>query len=259
MRNDLLSREARAFFAAAAFLTRVHVPMLSTDDSWRNDLKRGLRYFPLVGGLVGLATGGLFWALCLIFPAPIAALLALAFEALLTGAFHEDALADFCDAFGGGVTADQARTILKDSRLGSYGALGLLLGVSLRAFALMSLIPLFAIFASAAAGALSRFSAICAMRLLPPAADRASLSKDIGSQPSNASMLFGFVVAAAFLARTALGAPAQALLGVAASAAIILLIVSMMKHKLGGTVGDGLGAIVFVSQTLFLVCLLATF
>ena len=105
------------------FLTRIPTPKVVMDDEAerRKILVRSAAYFPLVGAMIGAMTGatirlaGHFW------PIGLAIVIGLAFEALLTGAFHEDAVADFCDAFGGGSTRDDILRILKDSRIGSYG------------------------------------------------------------------------------------------------------------------------------------------
>jgi alpha-ribazole phosphatase len=124
----------RSLLVAVQFLTRLPTPCVAMGDEAERALilGRSAAYFPLVGALIGATTGatirlaGQFW------PIGLAVVIGLAFEALLTGAFHEDAVADFCDAFGGGWTRDDILRILKDSRLGSFGALGLILAVALR-------------------------------------------------------------------------------------------------------------------------------
>ena len=83
--------------------------------------------------LIGAATGGLAWAAGHVWPPLVAALLALAVEAVLTGGFHEDAVADCCDGFGGGRSREDVLRIMKDSRIGSFGMLGLTLAILLRA------------------------------------------------------------------------------------------------------------------------------
>ena len=95
---------------------------------------------------------GRFW------PIGLAVVIGLAFEALLTGAFHEDAVADFCDAFGGGWTRDDILRILKDSRVGSFGALGLILAVALRGGAIATLETDRLIAAVTASAALGRWA-----------------------------------------------------------------------------------------------------
>ena len=131
----------RSLLVAVQFLTRLPTPNVAMGDEAerRKILGRSAAYFPLVGALIGAMTGatirlaGQFW------PIGLAIVIGLAFEALLTGAFHEDAVADFCDAFGGGWTRDDILRILKDSRVGSFGALGLGLAVALRGGAIATL------------------------------------------------------------------------------------------------------------------------
>ena len=131
----------RSLLVAVQFLTRLPTPAVALGDEAerRAILGRSAAYFPLVGALIGAMTGatirlaGHFW------PIGLAVVIGLAFEALLTGAFHEDAVADFCDAFGGGWTRDDILRILKDSRVGSFGALGLGLAVALRGGAIATL------------------------------------------------------------------------------------------------------------------------
>jgi adenosylcobinamide-GDP ribazoletransferase len=239
--------ELRAFFAAVQFLTRVPIPSGSTGDTWREDLRRCPRYFPVVGGLVGLATGLVYALLSLWLPPLLSAALALAFEAFITGAFHEDAFADYCDAMGGAVTRERTLEILKDSRVGSYGALGLALGVLIRAAALASLAAPFSIAASAAAGAFARFCAVAAMAAAPPVS-RESLVKDIGARPASGCLVIAALGMAIFSVSVAYLAPGQTVVACAVCALIVVFFVRQMMRKVGGVFGDGLGAIAFVVQ-----------
>ena len=102
---------------AVQFLTRLPVPWLARLDAAQAEdgLARAMAWLPLVGTLIGLVTAGVFAAAQIWWPPVIAALLALAVEALLTGAFHEDAVADFCDAFGGTARGDRALAIMRET------------------------------------------------------------------------------------------------------------------------------------------------
>lgn len=116
-------REMRIFLTALAYFTRVPIP------AWvgfhPEDLHASARYFPLVGVLVGMA-GALATQLALgWWPVPVAVLLGMAATLLLTGAFHEDGLADSADAFGGGWQKEDVLRIMHDSRIGTFGALAL--------------------------------------------------------------------------------------------------------------------------------------
>jgi adenosylcobinamide-GDP ribazoletransferase len=129
--------ELRIFFIALQFLTRVPVPVwVGWHPQW---LQSCLRHFPMVGALVGL-----WGALVLVlaaqwWPPTVAVVLSMAATVWVTGAFHEDGWADTCDALGGHVSRERALVIMKDSRIGAYGALGLMLMLGLKAAALVSL------------------------------------------------------------------------------------------------------------------------
>lgn len=131
----------QVFVAAIQFLTRLPV---SSRPSSSESLKLAPLFFPFVGGLVGCVTVGCICLVGLVWPAWIAVLLALSIEALLTGALHEDGLADFCDGFGGGWQREDVLRILKDSRLGTYGAVGLVFAMSLRAICLVTILDRYA-------------------------------------------------------------------------------------------------------------------
>jgi cobalamin synthase len=128
-----LARQGHAAITAVQFLTRLPLPGgMNQPPSDRTLLVDAVAYFPLVGALIGLVTGWLVWAAATVWPIGLAVVLAVAVEAVLTGAFHEDAVADCCDAFGGGWTREQVLHILKDSRVGSFGVLGLGLALAVR-------------------------------------------------------------------------------------------------------------------------------
>ena len=120
-----LSQYWQQFLMAVMFLTRLPVsPLLKYDPG----LSAGMaRFFPLVGWLTGGIAVGLLWLCSYFLPWFPAIIVATALVILLTGAFHEDGFADMCDAFGGGWEKEQVLLIMKDSRLGTYGTLGLVL------------------------------------------------------------------------------------------------------------------------------------
>ncbi len=127
------------FLSAAGFLTRLPMPGWV---GWADDrMIRASRYFAAVGALVGLAGGLVWWLAGQVAPGAVAAGLALAAMIWLTGALHEDGLADCADGLGGGETGEQALEIMRDSRVGSYGALALVFSVGLRWVALAALAP----------------------------------------------------------------------------------------------------------------------
>ena len=113
----------RLFLIAAQFLTRCPMPRnLETDEK---ELGRAAMFFPLVGALVGASGALLHGALLKFLPPSTCALLTLVYFSFITNAFHEDGLADAFDGFGGGWTRERALEIMRDSRVGTFGALAL--------------------------------------------------------------------------------------------------------------------------------------
>jgi adenosylcobinamide-GDP ribazoletransferase len=119
----MLKKELKIVFTAIMFYTRIPVPKRVgySDDM----LNKSTRYLPLIGIVVGGIGAGIVYSLQGILGQQVAVVTAICSMVLLTGAFHEDAFADFCDGFGGGYTKDKILTIMKDSRIGTYGAVGL--------------------------------------------------------------------------------------------------------------------------------------
>lgn len=118
------------FFAALSFLTRLPAPGAASFGP--REVGRGALCFPLVGALVGGITVGAGWLLRGVGPAWLVSILAVAIAVRCTGAFHQDALADFVDGFGGGLTREAVLRIMHDSTVGAYGAVALVLGLLLR-------------------------------------------------------------------------------------------------------------------------------
>ena len=165
-----MPRQFALFLAAVQFLTRVPVPALK--DFQPDWTARSARWFPLVGALVGLACAGVFVAASPVWSGLTLALLAVATGVLITGAFHEDGLADSCDGLGGGQTRERRLEIMKDSRIGTFGALGLGLVIALKVAALAALPVWTGALALVGVHAAGRAAAVVAMRCLPYAGDR---------------------------------------------------------------------------------------
>ena len=119
----MLRLELERFFAALRFFTRLPVPAWVGHS--QAQLDSAARYFPLVGILVGIIGAVATEAALLVLPLSLAVLVGMAATLLATGAFHEDGFADACDGFGGGWEKAQVLAIMKDSRIGSYGAIGI--------------------------------------------------------------------------------------------------------------------------------------
>lgn len=242
------AHEIRLFGVALQFLTRVPVRLGDFDPRWLND---SARHFPLVGALVGLFGAGVLWGASAVWPVPIAVLLSMVATVWLTGGFHEDGLADTCDGLGGSVSRERALEIMKDSRLGSYGALGLVLTLALKAAALSSVAGASIGLAAASlvlAHAVSRACAVVLMSVLPYAGEAAHAKARPMAQPTGAVAMVTAVAWAVLLA-AALWAlvPAQfdvvrLALTLAGVAVIALLCAAWLRRRLGGYTGDTLGA-----------------
>lgn len=130
-------RERDLFYIATAFLTRIPIPAATPHSP--SHLNDAARYFPLVGMLVGTVAAAVYGAAIHVWPPGLAIALSMTTTLLLTGAFHEDGLADSCDGFGGGFERGRILAIMKDSRLGTYGALGLMAVLGMKFLALQAL------------------------------------------------------------------------------------------------------------------------
>ena len=225
--------------AALRFLTRLPIPGPETRSS---HLGGAVAWFPLVGALVGLATAGVFALALGLWPAPLAAVLAVGFGLLLTGGFHEDGATDAADGLGGGWTTERVVEIMRDSRIGAYGAMALWVLLGLRWAALVAL-DRKALVALPLAMAWGRWSIAVQLKALAPASQglASQVHQGMGWMPVLlASGMVGLVTLAAhalgFLGMAGLWKPA------AASGIAVLAWILYLKQRLGGQTGDLLGA-----------------
>ena len=234
---------------AVQFLTRVPVPLLArlSAEQARDGMVRATGWFPLVGTLIGVVTAAVFFCASSFWPPLIAALLALGVEALLTGAIHEDAVADFCDAFGGNASGDDARRILKDSRIGSYGALGLVLSVGVRVTAIATLAPEVAAAAIIGAATMARLWAVALLALAAPVTSVGGVASGIGRPPVRTLILAGALSLPGLLP-IALLVPIAILATAAASLAFLPWLARFLRQRIGGSTGDCLGFAAYMGQ-----------
>jgi adenosylcobinamide-GDP ribazoletransferase len=227
-------RAAEDGAAALGLLTRL--PVRVPEDA---SMARAAWAWPLAG----LATGGLaalagWLALGLGLPPGLAAGLMLAVSVLATGALHEDGLADVADGFWGGFTPARRLEIMRDSRVGSYGVIALVLSLGLRWSALAALAAAGWLWPVVAAAALSRAPMAAVMRALPPArAD--GLSRGVG-RPGARGVALGALLA---LGAALVLAGVPGLLAALAAAAAALAMAALARAKIGGQTGDVLGAV----------------
>ncbi len=133
----MIKRQIHYFLTAVLFFTRIPCPKWV--DHSADILNKSSRYFSLVGIVVGAISAFIFYGATLIFPSSIAILLSMISSVWVTGAFHEDGFADVCDGFGGGWTKERILTIMKDSRLGTFGVIGLISILALKYLSLSEL------------------------------------------------------------------------------------------------------------------------
>jgi len=235
---------------ALQFLTRIPVPMLArlSPEQAGDGLARTMAWLPPVGTFIGSVTASVFLLASTVWPTVIAALLALAVEALLTGFFHEDAVADFCDAFGGTARGDTALRIMRDSRIGSYGTVGLSLSIGLRLAAMVALPLEIALAAIIAAATIGRLWAVLLATLLPPPAEGVGIAVRLGrgmplTQTAGAVLLtIPGVTLLAFLH------PLPLLVSALAAVPFLWWIARFLRARIGGSTGDCLGFAVYMGQ-----------
>jgi adenosylcobinamide-GDP ribazoletransferase len=229
--------EIRLLLTAVQYFTRIRVPAWVGHAPER--LTGAVRYFPAIGLVVGASGAAVMWLAALVLPSPLPAILSTAVTILMTGAIHEDGLADTCDGLGGGATRERALEIMKDPRIGVFGAIALILVLLLK-IATLSLLPLWtAMAALVAVHAFSRFGAVLVIFAgrYVGSADRSR------SAPVVERVQIGDVFIAALF-----GLPALALCGPRVIGAIVvaLVLVGVLSRwcvkRIGGYTGDTLGA-----------------
>jgi adenosylcobinamide-GDP ribazoletransferase len=248
---------------AVQFLTRLPVPQLDGfQASW---LSRSARFFPLVGALVGLMAAGVWWLSSMCFPPAVAVGLMMSASLLVTGALHEDGFADVCDGFGGGRTRDEVLSIMKDSRVGAYGAIGIAMMLGLKWSVLAShpraTLPAVVV----GAHMVSRWWAIGLIwRLRYVRTDADGKSKALAGNLSGADWVLSGVLGALALLPVIMLVDSAAeprlalalLAALACSAASALLAGAYFRIRIGGYTGDCLGAAQQVAELSFLLAAL---
>jgi adenosylcobinamide-GDP ribazoletransferase len=241
-----LAHQIRLLVCAVQFLTRVPTPALKTfEPDW---ITRSARYFPLVGQGVGAACAGVLLAGERLWSAPVGAILAIGVGLLITSAFHEDGLADTADGLGGGQTPARRLEIMKDSRIGTYGACALVAVLALKG-AVLATTPIAAALLLAAHG-LGRAAAVVVMRLTPYApSGEAGKWKPVPQGVRTGEVLVALLIAAWPLVMLP---PGAVLAGLAGGALLASLMALTAKRLIGGHTGDVLGAVEQVFEVGFL-------
>ncbi|MGH2760907.1 MAG: adenosylcobinamide-GDP ribazoletransferase [Actinomycetota bacterium] len=219
--------------AATTFLTRLSV---GGDATSADDLARGVPWFPVVGAVVGLVVAGSYVAALEFLPALAASTIGVGLGVLVTGAFHEDGLADTADAFGGARGREETLRVLKDPRLGTYGVVALVFDVAIRVVAIAALEGADALLIVPAAHAVSRAGAVTLLA--------GPVATDTGLGASYASVVRGRQIVGAVVSGLVIGVVGMgpALVPAAVGVGIVGLVASRSaRHRIGGVTGDLVG------------------
>lgn len=235
------------FVGAVQFLTRV--PLRTTHPV---DTARCVPWFPVVGALIGGLTGVIAVGLTEWVPPAVAATMAIIAGLAITGAFHEDGLADTMDALGG-MTPERRREILKDSRHGSYGVAAMCSTILLRVVCVASVGPAVAFAGLVAAHTLGRGASVGVMAVAPQVPER-GLGADFARSLTRRAAAVGVTVAVAITA-VAVGWWMAPLVAAATAAAGLMAVLG--ARAFGGVSGDILGAAEQVAECAVLVVVTA--
>lgn len=227
---------------AMVLLTRLPVP--GADDT---RAAASVWAWPLVGAAIGAAAAALAWAAVWIgLPPAAAAGLALGLGIMATGGLHEDGLADCADGFWGAHTPERRLAIMKDSRVGSFGVLALILGLGLKWALLTALIDAGASSAALIGAAALGRAAMGAMLARMAFARDDGFARHVGHAPAAAAAVgVGIAVGGMLL----LAGPGPALAALVAVALTVFFAARLAKAKIGGMTGDVLGATCVVAET----------
>lgn len=229
----------RAVVAAFSFLTVLPFGRLVALDG--RDVARGSVLFPVVGASIGALGGGAAWFLGDHLPPLLAAALAVAVGAVVTGALHLDGLADCADGFGARTPEDRLR-VMRDHTNGTYGGTALLLDLLIRVSALAAVAGTqHALLFSVAAGALSRTVGPLLAVALPYAQARPGAGEALNSFPSQPRAA-AVIVIGGLITFWCVGDAGAYAASIAAAAAVIGLVGWTARKRLGGVTGDVMGA-----------------
>ena len=253
--RDIFDDVARS----VAFLSRIHVPQRHFVN-YDGKLSRAVRAFPIAGVLVTLPAAAVF-SLFLAFHADalLAAFAFLTLQTFVTGALHDDGLSDTADGLGGGKDRESALSIMRDSRIGSYGAVSLILAFGLRATALASLanhlMPSQAGIALLAVAALSRAALVWHWSMLPPAR-KDGVAASVGEPEANAAYLaYSTAIIFAIILLWSFASIWSLIVCAVAISISVYGFSGLVRRKIGGHTGDTLGASLIIAEIAALVAL----
>ncbi|MEM7067299.1 MAG: adenosylcobinamide-GDP ribazoletransferase [Pseudomonadota bacterium] len=241
-----------SFALCLGFFSRIPLPAaLAQRITPDAKLNEAVLAFPLVGLFIGMFPAIVWYFSSLILAPTIAAGLAIAVGMMLTGALHEDGFADCADGLGATPDREKALEIMRDSRIGTYGALALVTSVGLRWFALATLAPISGFFALLIAYPCSRAAMIIPMRYLQYARKEGLATQASGEIPSGGfetAMVIALIIAILF-------GWIEGVLALAIGLSMTFLYMRYLEHRIGGYTGDGLGATQQIAEIAILIAL----
>jgi len=248
------------FYAALMFYTRLPVPQ-STPHS--TDIINGSRkYLPLIGIIIGAIAVSAFLISQLFLPTMISIALSMVATILATGAFHEDGFADSCDGLGGGWKTEQVLSIMKDSRIGTYAAVGLICLLGVKFLTLLELsnaaLSVF-VFVYVASHTLSRLasSLVIEQYTYVQDSDQSKIKPVTESQLSSPDLHQTLIISALPLLILAFVAFIPTIIATLACLGVAKMLANYSKKRIGGYTGDILGAIQQLSEVTFYLTFLA--
>jgi len=247
-----LNHEWQAFWLAVGFLTRI--PMLVRIDYSQRLMNQSSAYFPLVGLLLGIIYSLAYFGFTLMTSPLVSVIVVVILHLFITGAFHEDGLADSVDALGGGYTVEKRLEIMKDSRIGTYGTVALVMALMLKV-ALLTEADLIWL-ALLVAPAISRLTPLLLMATMTYVTDPdKSKSKPVADSFSRARLLTASAFVLVLCAAMSFWQPFLVTGTLAAVLLVALLWGAYLRSQLGGYTGDALGASVVFSELVLLMFL----
>jgi adenosylcobinamide-GDP ribazoletransferase len=235
------------FLSAVQFLTRIPMPSLPCEA---DSLARSVKFFPLVGALIGGGAALLQLFLSAHLPRLAAAFFVLLYSILITGGLHEDGMADAADGFGGGRSREQILLIMRDSRIGAYGGVALALSLTGRLILIASLPLPYARYYLIAAAVLARWTVLPLSHYLPPARTSTPGQTDgqgarIARLTSTGSLIAGTLFSFGI---TVLLLQTHSIAPILASIALASFTGLYYKRRIGGATGDCYGATLQLSE-----------
>ncbi len=247
-------KELKIFLTSLMFFSKI--PVFKKFEVTEELQNKSIRYFPLVGLILGGLGAFSFFLLSEVLPFNLCILLAMAFMIFLSGAFHEDGFADFCDGYGGGYTKERILAIMKDSRVGTYGVVGVVMVLGIRFYSLINIPSNLLILSLIAANAFSRLVPVFLIATAQYVRDdETSKSRSVASHVDPVSFLIAFVCGVFPLVFI----PWRSILIIVLLSAVCLMLFRYyVIRKTGGYTGDALGALQQIIEVCFYLAIIMT-